>query len=263
METLREAGARDDAERSASSVEKALQVLDAIAEAGHSVGVSEVARRSGLPKSTAFRLLAVLESAGMLRRRGSKYEMGFRLLELGNGARRVSAQRLHDIAMPELVELHVQTKQIVHLGVLVDTDVLYLEKIFGRNNPRSPSAVGARLPATCCGLGKALLAFSDEGTIRAALERLPNERRTPYTFTQPRLFLDELMSIRKSGVAFDREESAIGLTCIATPVLGADGRPVGAVSLSGRTSAFDPAARVSSIRRTAQRISELLRAETH
>ena len=239
-----------------TSVGKALALLDALGSGSASLGVSELARRADLPKSTAFRLLACLEDAGYVDRLGTEYCLGRRLFELGNQIAYCRPSGLRDVALPYLSELFERTHHIVHLAVLDGVDVLYLEKLFGHDPTESPSHVGRRVPAACCGLGKAMLAFGSPESVRDVIAK-GLERRTPYTIASANLFLDELARIRAEGVAFDREEVALGLTCVAAPILKGD-RAVAAVSVSGPTSRFDPATIVQPVRRAAASIAQRL-----
>ena len=235
---------------------KALALLDALGRGAPFVGVSELARDAHLPKSTAFRLLARLEEAGYVDRRGTEYCLGRRLFELGNQIAYCRPAGLRDVALPYLSELYERTHQIVHLAVLEGVDVLYLEKLFGHGHTKAPSHVGRRVPAACCGLGKALLAFGSPESVREVLAK-GLEPRTLYTIASHQLFIEELTRIREQGVAYDREEVALGLTCIAAPILKG-GQAVAAVSVSGPTSRFDPASMVHPVRRAASAIAERL-----
>jgi DNA-binding IclR family transcriptional regulator len=219
--------------------------------------VSELARRADLPKSTAFRLLACLEEAGYVDRMGTAYCLGRRLFELGNQIAYCQPSGLRDIALPYLCELYERAHHIVHLAVLDGVDVLYLEKLFGHDPTKAPSHVGRRVPAACCALGKAMLAFGPPQSVRDVIEK-GLQRRTPYTIAYPKLFLDELARVRKDGVAYDREEVALGLTCVAAPVLRGE-RAVAAVSVSGPTGRFDPATMVNPVRKAAAAIADQLR----
>ncbi|MEY2430564.1 MAG: hypothetical protein QOC92_289 [Acidimicrobiaceae bacterium] len=240
-----------------TSVGKALAILDELGTA-KSLGVSALARRTELPKSTVFRLLARLEERGYVERLGKEYCLGRRLFELGNQIAACRPSGLRDIALPYLTELYERTHYIVHLAILDGVEVLYLEKLFGRDPTRAPSHVGRRVPAACCGLGKAMLAFSDQALVTEVLgEGL--KRHTPYTIAVEQLFLEELARIRDAGVAFDREEVAVGLTCVAAPIL-IDGRAVAAVSVSGPTARFDPETMVNPVRRAAAAIAQHLQA---
>ncbi|MGY1820999.1 IclR family transcriptional regulator [Geodermatophilus sp. SYSU D00079] len=236
-----------------TSVSKALQLLDAFRLAGPSLGVSELARRAGVPKSTAFRLLAYLEQGGYVERTGTDYRLGWRLFELGNRVHHCRPRGLRDLALPYLSELYVSTGNVVHLGVLEGVDVVYLEKIHGLRAVQTPTSVGSRMPAACVGLGKAVLAYRDPDTVRRVVSA-GLERRTPYSIAEPGRFLHELGRVRTTGIAFDREEAALGLTCVAAPIL-VDGRAVAAISVSGSTTRFNPSVNAAHVRRAAARIA--------
>jgi DNA-binding IclR family transcriptional regulator len=237
-----------------TSVGKALALLDALGAGGLSLGVSELARRVDLPKSTAFRLLSCLEEGGYVVRRAREYSLGRRLFELGNQIAYCQPSGLRDIALPFLSDLYERTHQTVHLAILDGVDVLYLEKLFGHQSTKSPSHVGRRVPATCCGLGKAILAFSSPAVVDEVIAHgLPP--RTRYTISINQLFLQELAQIREQGVAFDREEVALGLTCVAAPILHGD-RAIAAISVTGSTTRFDPTSIVPAIRQVAAEISD-------
>lgn len=238
----------------ATSVGKALALLNALGADGHSLGVSELARRVDVPKSTAFRLLACLENDGYVVRRGREYSLGRRLFELGNQIGYCQPSGLRDIALPFLSELYERTHQTIHLAVLDGIDVLYLEKLFGHQATKSPSHVGRRVPAACSGLGKAMLAYSSPAVIDAVL-RNGLRPRTHHTISVKQLFLQELAEIREKGVAFDREEVALGLTCVAAPILKGE-HAVAAISVTGSTARFDPTSLVATVRRVADAISQ-------
>jgi len=239
-----------------TSVGKALALLDALGSGAASLGVSELSRRADLPKSTAFRLLACLEEAGYVDRIGTEYCLGRRLFELGNQIAFCQPSGLRDAALPYLSELYERTHHTVHLAVLDGVDVLYLEKLYGHDPTKSPSHVGRRVPAACCGLGKAMLAFGSAKSVHEVIGR-GLERRTPYTIADPKLFLDELKRVREDGVAYDREEVVLGLTCVAAPILKND-VAVAAVSVSGPTSRYDPATMANPVRRAANAIAQRL-----
>ncbi|MFM6850739.1 MAG: IclR family transcriptional regulator [Terrabacter sp.] len=218
-------------ERQMTSVGKALELLAAFRGTIPELGVSELARRAGMPKSTAFRLLGDLERAGFVARSGAKYRLGLSLFELGSRVGFCRPHGLRDVAIHDLSELHIHTGLTAHLAILEGTDVVYVEKVHAGNPVRLVTVPGARLPASCTGLGKAMLAFSDGATIRAVIEAgLP--RRTRNSITEPGRFVRELRRVREAGVAYDREEGTLGLSCVAAPVV-VDGRVVAAISASG------------------------------
>ena len=143
-----------------ASVTKALRLLDVFRSEGPVLGVSELARQAGVAKSTAFRLLALLEDAELVERDGRGYRLSWRLFELGTSVQRRWPSGLREIAAPWLTEVFVRAGgNVVHLAVLDGSDVLYLDRVSSPRSPRVPTAVGMRVPATCTGLGKAMLAF--------------------------------------------------------------------------------------------------------
>ena len=235
------------------SVTKALQLLEAFRGAGPTLGVSEIARRADVPKSTAFRLLAYLEQSGYVERIGRDYCLGRRLFELGNSVPLCRPRGLRDVAAPHLSDLFVNINKVVHLGVLEGTDVVYIDKIYGHKTIQVPTRVGGRMPAACSGIGKAMLAFSDRETVENVLER-GLTRRTPYSIADPGRFLRELGRVQREKVAFDREEVQLGLVCVSAPILS-EGRAIAAVSVSGPAPQFNPASVAPQVLRTAAAIS--------
>lgn len=162
-----------------------------------------------------------------LRRSGRDYELGMRLIELGSLA--VHQDRLHRAAVPLLHDLHRATGLVVHLAVLDGSDVLYLEKIGDGLAAAIPSRVGARHPAHCSALGKAMLAaVPDLNYETIDLSR----RRTKYSIGAPTQLRAELAKVRSHGIAFDREEALAGFGCVAAPI-GGQGEAVAAVSVCG------------------------------
>ncbi len=151
------------------------------------LGISELSRRSGLPKSTTARLAAELTEHGFLERTdGSDLKLGTKLFELGELASR--QRKLREVALPYMADLRQVSRQTVHLAVLVDTEVMYVEIVRSRDAPRMPSEVGGRLPAHAAGVGKALLAFSPESVVQAVIDTgLPAVG--PRTITAPGLLL--------------------------------------------------------------------------
>lgn len=199
-------------------------VLDAFDGPGR-LTLAQIVRRTGLPRSSAHRMLERLVQLRWLRRSGRDYELGMRLVELGSLA--VHQDRLVRAASPLLGELHRATGLVVHLAVLDGPDVVYLEKVGDRMTGALPTRVGARQPAHCTAVGKAILAYSDEDTavdLRA--------RKTKYSIANSSQLAIELAKVRAHGVAFEREESLLGFGCVAAPI-GSPGEAVAAVSVCG------------------------------
>lgn len=239
---------------STASVTKALMLLDVFRNDGPVLGVTEISRRAGLAKSTAFRLLVLLDEAGLVERVGRGYQLSWRLFELGASVHRRWANGLRDVAAPWLTDTHVRSGGlVVHLGVLDGPDVLIVERVSGPRSPRVPTEVGARLPANCTALGKALLAASRPAEVRAVLEE-GLVRRTPYSTVAHGRMLAELRRVAETGVAVDGEELALGLNCVASPVTAA-GSLTAALSISGPTHNWDAVNNSHLVRKAAQQIS--------
>ena len=233
-----------------AAVDKAMSLLRAFgAEAWSGVGVSELARRADLSKSTAFRVLGLLERNGIVERVGSNFRLGGELNELCSVVYASDNRRLCDRVTPYLVDLYQATRLTVHLAVLHGTDVIYLHKIRGHHTIRCPSRIGSRAPAFCTAGGKVLLAHNPdalEATIEQGLHRM-----TAWTITDPGLLRAEVGLVRRSGIGFVRQEAVPGLVCMAAPVLDGLGRPVAAISVSGDAERFDPSEHETILRQVA------------
>src|SRR5882757_2376612 len=189
--------------------------------------LAQLVRRTGLPRSSAHRMLERLVALRWLRRSGRDYELGMRLVELGSLA--VHQDRLHRAAAPLLHDLHRATGLVVHLAVLEGPDVVYLEKIGDRMVAAIPTRVGGRQPAHCAAVGKAMLADREPREVDLA------SRKTRYSIGTPAQLTAELAKVRAHGVAFDREESLPGFGCVAAAI-GGPGEAVAAVSVCGPMS---------------------------
>ena len=215
-----------------------------------SLSVSELARRSGLPKSTTHRLVGELCRLGLLESTRDGIRLGFRLFELGELVPR--HRGLRDAALPFMEDLMEATHQRVHLAVLEGVEVVYVQ-ILG-------SRFGGRLPAHATGVGKAILAFSPPSVVSARMEAgLP--RLSPRTIVMPGALTRELATIREQGVAYDREESSPGIACAAAPVFGMHGVVVAGLSVSGRTGQIDVEKIAPAVRTAALALSRRLRTQ--
>jgi DNA-binding IclR family transcriptional regulator len=203
-------------------------LLDAF-DGGNRLTLAQIARRTGLPRSSTHRMLDQLVRLQWLRRTGHEYELGTKLIELGHRA--VYQNRVYRAAAPFLWDLHRATGMVVHLAILDGADVVYLEKVAGRMGLSIPTQVGSRQPAHCTGVGKAILAYSPVDQL-AGLEDVELTRKTNYSITDSAELRIALSEIRTRGVAFDREECAPGFGCVAAPV-GPIDEPVAAVSVCG------------------------------
>lgn len=242
---------------SATVLGKTVLVLRAFTVEDKGVRLAELGRRTGLPKTTLHRLCADLVATGLLERADDEYRLGRLMFELGM---RASVERdLLAIATPYLEELRASVNETVHLGVRDRTEVVYVAKLAGHRQASAPSRTGGRLGLYCTAVGKALLAYSPDDVLEAVVAAgLP--RRTPRTITAPGLLARQLAQARVDGVAYEYEESRVGLVCVAAPVLDGDHNAVAAVSVAGPVTRFHPRAAADRVRTTAAGIGRALAA---
>ncbi|MFD4640780.1 IclR family transcriptional regulator [Lentzea sp. NPDC058436] len=241
-----------------TSVGKGLSVLDALATSRVSLGVSEIAQRTGMAKSTIHRLLASMISHGYVAKAEDRYLLADRLFEVGNQVQVGEVEGLRESAAPYLAELFALTRQTVHLGVLSGSDVLYVDKVAGTNGPRMATRVGGRRPAYATGLGKALLAFASPPVVNRTLAG-SFKRFTAYTVPDAQRMKQSLVRVRETGLATDYEESFLGVACLATPVWSADPtHAVAAISLSSSVSGRSPARYRAALNDIARQLSTAL-----
>lgn len=221
-------------------IDRAAQVLDCFTFDQTEISVSEIATRTGLHKSTAHRILMALEYNDLIRQNQETgdYFLGMKLFKLGNQA--AARINMREIAKPYLLRLMEETKESVHLAILDDSQVLYLEKVEGPHALRMPSRVGRRIPTSCTSLGKAMLSCLDEQDARRILRAQQTRAYTPNTITNCDKLLLELNKIRKRGYAIDDEEIELGLRCVGAPIRDHSGEMAGAISVAGPSARLSP-----------------------
>ncbi len=190
--------------------------------------------RSGIPRSSVHRILSQLVSARWLMRHEDGYALGLRMFEIGSLVAHRS--RITGFARPFIHELAERTGHVVHLAVLDQRDVVYLDKTANVAGDRAfadtlPSRVGGRLPAHCTAVGKAQLAYSSPAVVSEYLAT-GLRRRTEATLATRAALEAAIVSIRNSGYATDRDETVPGVACVAAPIRNFD-EVVAAVSVCG------------------------------
>jgi DNA-binding IclR family transcriptional regulator len=204
----------------APAVTRAAALLGLLVEPdARPLGLSDFARRLGLPKSSVANLCAALEQADMLRRVNGGYMLGPRLLELGSAYLR-TVDALQDFR-ETCRTLPVASQETLLLATLDDLDVLYLARHDGTQPIRLGSDIGRRLPAACTALGKAMLAQIDPRDVADQHRRLPEfPILTPKSLRNLDELLAELERTRERGYAIDDEENTPGVTCYAVAIPG-------------------------------------------
>ena len=212
-----------------SVISKVVSLLDAFGPTTPELSLGELARITGLPVSTTYRLATELvEWGGLERAEPAGYRIGMRLWELGVLAPR--GGDLREVAMPFMQDLYEATHENVHLAVRDGLEALYVETISGRDSVPTRSRRGGRLPLHATGVGKVLLAHAPPDVLATVVES-GMRRYTPYTVVAPGHLRRALTEVRRHGVAYAREEMSLGSLSVAAPVHGAGGTVVAALAL--------------------------------
>ncbi|MEM8978065.1 MAG: IclR family transcriptional regulator [Pseudomonadota bacterium] len=224
------------------TVGKALDVLDHIAMFARPVRFNELLTGSPYPKATLYRLVQVLVGEGMVTFNADQgtYSLGMRLVRLAHAAWDQSS--LAPIARPHIDALSAQVGETVHLAQIDNAQVLYVDKRNARVPVEMYSQAGKVGPAYCTGVGKVMLAYLGPSELDRVLQQQAFHRFTPHTLTNEDQLRRELSDIRANGYGFDREEHEPGIICVAVPILSAQGRLLGALSVTSTTSRTNLAA---------------------
>jgi IclR family acetate operon transcriptional repressor len=213
---------------SVQSVGRVLDLLEIVGAAGGEIGLSELAKRSGLPLPSIHRLVRTLVDRGYMRQlTNRRYALGPRLIPLGQ----VAGTMLGARGRPMLTELVDALGESANLAVLDGDAVMYVGQVPSRHSMRMFTEVGRRVYAHCTGVGKALLSQLPDAAVRELLARTGMPAQTPHTITDPDALIAELARIRREGHAFDEGEQEVGVRCVAVAVPGALS-PLG-ISVSG------------------------------
>lgn len=225
---------RKKPEQLVKSLDRALDILEKIVQSEEELGVTELSNSLGLHKSTTYRLLATLAYRGYVSQdpKNNKYTPGIKLFEMGNMA--LNRLELRKEVRPFLTQLMHETGETVHLGILEDNEVIYIDKVESSQTIRMYSKIGKRAPVHCTGLGKVLLAYSPEDKVREII----NEGLTPFTrqtITDEEAFREHLKEIKIQGYALDNGEHEDGIRCVAGPIFDHTGEVIASFSISGPT----------------------------
>jgi IclR family KDG regulon transcriptional repressor len=214
-----------------SSVANAIRLTKAFSEGEYEMGISALATRLGLAKSTVHRLATTLVEYDMLEqnRETGKYRLGLALFELGTLVRR--KMDAASASQAEITALAESTGETVQLAILDHHSVLYIRIRESRQQVRMSSSLGSRAPAHCTSVGKALLAHQPPELVNQVIEN-GLKRYTVNTITEPAALGEELAEIRIKGYAVDDEEIEVGLRCVAAPIRDHSGHVVAAISVA-------------------------------
>lgn len=223
-----------------SSVRNAARLLCAFTPTDRDLGVSELASRLGLGKSSVHRLLSTLALEGLIERDAAtgRYRLGLKLYELGSIVG--DHLDLHEVVAGPIDELRNRTGETVHVAILDGPDVVYIARRESPHTLRLFGRVGHRNHAHCTSTGKLLLAFLPPAELATVLDGFTLPAHTRRTITDRGKLDSELDAIRRRGWADNIEESELGVNSVAAPIREASGRVVAAISVAGPAARFTP-----------------------
>ncbi len=222
-----------------NALSRGLSILEAFDEANPKLGLADLAKKTGLSKSTVFRLLHTLRTLGYIIPIAdeSKYTLGPKVLGLGFAV--LSSLGLREIAQPYLLELSRLTQETVNLAVLDGWKLIYVERIKTQQIVNINLHVGSRLELYNTAMGRVLAAFQNETWLAQYLNHLEQiPEAAPYWKDQGRKFLNILEEVRKNDFGVNNEELTPGLRSVAAPVRDRAGKVAGAVNIAVSSSRY-------------------------
>jgi len=220
-------------EKYVQTLDRSLDVLEVLAQAEEALGVTEIGNRISLHKSTVHRILHTLCHRGYVERvkDNERYQLGIKIVELG--MRFLNDLEIRKVALPVLNDLAKLLDEVVHLVILDEGEVVYIDKAESSHVVSMHSKVGRRAPMHCTAVGKALLSTLPEEEVRHILEIKGMTRYTPNTIVEPDALMEYLRQVKTSKISVEIEENEIGIICLGTPVFDYSGLAIGAISVSG------------------------------
>lgn len=225
---------------SVAAVLKVFAILQSLSERSET-GISELSVRLAMPKATVYCFLQTMKTLGYVRQESDseRYGLSMRMFELGARA----------LQYPDLVELskhHMQmladaTGETVHLGTLIDSEIIYVHKVDSRHMLGMYSKVGRRAPIHCTAIGKVLMAWEHPERRERVLKGAEFQRFRDKTITEPAAFAAELERVKAQGFGEDREEFDDHIRCLGVPIFDRLNQPIAGLSVSFPTFRYDEA----------------------
>jgi DNA-binding IclR family transcriptional regulator len=223
------------------SIEKIHKILETLRQ-HYKTGLTnkEISTKLNIPPSTSYRILAALRKVDYVHqnKKDAHYFLGFSLLRLAEAV--VEGMDLSAICLPYLEELHSQTEETTFFALYTGQHCVTMETC-GQVDSRVAVARGEIMPMHCSAAGKAVLAFLPDKEQEKALKSMKLEQFTARTIRTTAGLEKELKQIRKTGVAYNRQEFHNGINALAAPIFSNEGRPVGSIALVGTSIDLDPA----------------------
>ncbi|MBL7164547.1 MAG: IclR family transcriptional regulator [Anaerolineales bacterium] len=221
------------------AVERALNILEYLAQQSTSITLKNISTNLGIPSVTTYRLVRYLRSRGYIREDSQiegEYRLGFKILDLSYLL--TKQQDLNAAAKPVMKELSGRTGQTTQLGILRGLGVMYIEQVLPMTPVNIMAGLRTVMPVNVSASGKVLVAFlpTDEQDVFLQNAELPPQ--TPQSITDISRFKQELRKVKEKGYATDNEEYARGIACLAAPIMDHSEKAIAAIGITGHISAY-------------------------
>jgi len=225
---------------SVAAVLKVFAILNALGERSD-IGITDLSVRLAMPKATVYRFLQTMKSLGYVRQEADseRYGLAMKMFELG--AKALQHPELIDLAKHHMQILADITGETVHLGTLIDSEIIYVHKVDSRHMLGMYSRVGRRAPLHCTAIGKVLMAWEHPERRDRILAGVEFQRFRDKTITNADDFRVELERVRGQGFGEDREEFDDHIRCLGVPIFDRLGQPIAGMSVSFPTFRYDEA----------------------
>jgi DNA-binding IclR family transcriptional regulator len=222
-----------------NSIIRACNILRCLSRDKNHFRISELARQLQLDRSTTYRILLSLEKCGLAEKNNKtgEYSLGVAAFEIGNTYLR--RMDFIQISKPIMTDLALKVQETVHLAVLSDTEIVYVDKVDSPRTLGVMSKIGQRAPVYCTALGKVLLAHQPKDELSSLIDRIKLKPFTQNTITSKKRLAEELKVIREKGYAVDQREYEEDVECIGAPIRNHLGDTIAALSISGPQRKMD------------------------
>lgn len=221
--------------KTVQSLDKALVILKAVSE-GDGLSLTDLSTITAITSPTVYRALSTMQQHGIVH-----FDEAAQLWSIGSGAFRIGNSFLRktniiEQSRPVMQQLMRETKETSNLGMLNDSDVIFLSQVETHEPIRAFHRPGSKGAVYASGIGKVLFAYMDDDAARRMLSRTQMEKFTDRTMTDINALITHKAEMRNAGYSYDNEERTLGMRCIAAPIFNAYGEAVAAISVSGPTS---------------------------
>ena len=223
---------------SVAAVLKVFAILQALSERSET-GISELSVRLAMPKATVYRFLQTMMTLGYVRQQADSERYGLSMKAFELGAKALHYPDLVDLAKHHMQMLADKTGETVHLGTLIDSEIIYVHKIDSRHTLGMYSKVGRRAPLHCTAIGKVLLAWEHPERRDRILDGAEFKRFRDKTIVERGPYLAELERVRAQGYGEDREEFDDHIRCLGIPIFDRLNQPIAGMSISFPTFRYD------------------------